>query len=71
MNKKTMEFVSLCIESYKTEYKKSGKDVIELFDDFGVTEFLIEGYDILHTQSIRYVMEEISLYLKNRGYVER
>jgi len=42
MSKRAIEFVSLCVETYKTEKKKSGRKVIELFDSFGITEFLIE-----------------------------
>lgn len=71
MDKKRMEFISLCIETFKIKYKKSGQNVLELFDDYGVTEFLEEGYDMLHSQSIQYTMEEIDMYLRNRGYTQR
>lgn len=70
MNEKIIEFVSLCIETYKNKYKKSGQDVITVFDKYGVIEFLADGYDVLHTQSIQYVIEEIEIYLKNRGYTK-
>jgi len=70
MNEKIIELVSLCIETYKKKYKKSGQEVIMVFDEYGVTEFLADGYDVLHTQSIQYVIEEIEIYLKNRGYPE-
>ncbi len=68
MNDKIIEFVSLCIETYKKKYEKSGQEILAIFDEYEVTEFLADGYDILHTQSIQYVMEEIEIYLKNRGY---
>lgn len=70
MNEKIIEFVSLCIELYKKKYKKSGQEVLTLFDNYGATEFLVDGYEILHTQSVQYTIEEIELYLKNRGYPE-
>ncbi len=70
MNEKIIEFISLCIESYKKKNEKSGQEVLVLFDKYGVTEFLADGYEILHTQSVQYIEEEIELYLKNRGYSE-
>lgn len=63
-----IEFLSFCIESFKVKYKKKGKEVASLFDESGVIDFLVDGYDILHTQGKDYIIEEIEIYLAKRGY---
>ncbi len=45
----------------------SGKDVANLFKASGVLEFIINGYDMLHTQGKEYILEEIEIFLRNRG----
>ncbi|WP_434283513.1 DUF3791 domain-containing protein [Clostridium botulinum] len=67
-DEKILEFVSFCIENFKVEFKMKGKDVANLFDESGVIDFLIDGYDVLHIQGKDYVLFEIEIFLKNRGY---
>jgi hypothetical protein len=45
-----------------------GKDVANLFNESKVFDFLTEGYEIIHTQGKEYIIEEIEIFLKNRGY---
>ena len=45
-----------------------GKDVANLFKVSGALEFVANGYEMLHTQGKEYVLEEIEIFLKNRGY---
>ncbi|GAA0783190.1 DUF3791 domain-containing protein [Hathewaya limosa] len=67
-NEKVMEFVSFCIESFKVKFNMKGKDVANLFYKSGVIDFLIESYELLHTQGSEYIISEIQLFLENRGY---
>lgn len=67
-DEKVLEFVSFCIENFKFKTEMSGKDVSTLFYESGVTDFLIESYDLLHTQGKEYILSEIELFLQNRGY---
>ena len=46
-----------------------GADAANMFEKEGVLDYLIDGYDVLHTQSLEYVIDEIELYLKKRGAV--
>ncbi|MCG4581156.1 DUF3791 domain-containing protein [Clostridium cochlearium] len=64
---KLIEFISFCIENYKVKYGLKGKEVSELFKEKGVIKFLTEGYEILHTQSKDYIIDEIQSYIKNRS----
>lgn len=67
---KKAEFVSSCIEAYKVRHAMKGADAANMFEKEGVLDYLIDGYDVLHTQSLEYVIDEIELYLKKRGAVK-
>ncbi|MBY7024795.1 DUF3791 domain-containing protein [Clostridium botulinum] len=62
-----IDFISFCIENFKIKHSMSGKDVANLFKASGVLEFIINGYDMLHTQGKEYILEEIEIFLRNRG----
>ncbi|MBU3110964.1 DUF3791 domain-containing protein [Clostridium lacusfryxellense] len=65
---KLIEFISFCIENFKIEHSMEGKDVANLFNESKVIDFLTDGYEIIHTQGKEYIIEEIEIFLKNRGY---
>lgn len=65
---KISEFVSFSIENFKVKHSMKGKDVANLFKVSGALEFVANGYEMLHTQGKEYVLEEIEIFLKNRGY---
>jgi hypothetical protein len=65
---KLIEYVSFCIENFKITHGMKGKDVANLFSEYKVIDFLTEGYDVMHTQGKEYLIEEIEIFLKNRGY---
>lgn len=67
-DEKIIEFVSFCIENFKIKYNMKGRDVANLFSDTGVMDFLMESYDLLHTQGKDYILSEIQLFLENRGH---
>ncbi len=60
-----LEFVAFCIEQYKHNTNKKGCNVQRLFEESGVISFLVEHYEILHTQSAESIYYEITEYLKN------
>ena len=59
-------FIAFCIEQYKTAKGLEGAEVAKLFFDKGVAEYLADNYEILHTQSHQWLMEEIDDFLNNR-----
>lgn len=65
---KVIEFASFCIENFKVKHSITGKEVAILFRQSGVLEFIRNGYEMLHTQGKEYILEEIEIFLKNRGY---
>lgn len=61
------EFLSSVIEGYKTKHNISGAQAANLFEQWGVLDFLADGYELLHTQSLPYIIDEVEAYLANRG----
>lgn len=59
-------FVSFCIEQYKSAHGMNGAEVAELFFTSGVADYLRTNYEILHTQSRQWIMEEINEFLKTK-----
>lgn len=53
----------------KEENKLTGKEVYELFEKYGVSKYLHDGYDMLHTQRDRWITNDINEFLKIRGYI--
>jgi len=65
---RVIEFIAFCIENFKVKHGMKGDEVANLFKESKALHFLKESYDILHTQGKEYIIEEIEIYLRNRGY---
>ena len=64
---KEMSFTVFCIESYKVHRSLTGKQTVELFQRYGVFDYLHEFYDVLHTTGYQYINKDIDIYLKARN----
>ena len=53
-------FVSWCIEEYKSVAGLGGTATMELLDKYGILQYLADNFDVLHTQSRQWLMEEIT-----------
>ena len=62
-----MAFTVFCMENYKVHRKLSGKQVLNLFEKYGVFDYICEFYDVLHTTGRNYINNDIDMYLKSRG----
>ena len=62
---KELPFIVLCIEEYKNQKKMTGKDVITLFNKYNVCEYIQDFYEILHTTGVKYIINDIDLYIKS------
>ncbi len=63
-------FQLFCLENYKEELQLSAEEVLALFTRYDVFGFLNVGYDVLHTQSRGYILDEIRTYIKNKKRVK-
>ena len=70
MEKQT-KFLVYCIEIYKTAFNISGKDVVNLFNQYGILDYIIECYGALHTTGPEYIIEDISGLIKEKQQCNR
>ncbi len=61
------EFLIYCIEEYKYEKHLSGKQVILLFNQYHISEYITRHYDALHTTGGKYIVSDIDEYIKARA----
>ena len=69
MDKKKQDiayFVSFCIEQYKNAKHLTGAEALQLLDKYKVLDYLCEHYEILHTQSRQWILEDIEEFIKLR-----
>ncbi len=69
MDKKKQDiayFVSFCIEQYKNAKHLTGAETLQLLDKYKVLDYLSEHYEILHTQSRQWILEDIEEFIKLR-----
>lgn len=59
-------FLSFCIEQYKNKKQMHGAEVVNLFMQYGVLEYLSEHFEVLHTQSRQWLMEDINEFIRIR-----
>jgi hypothetical protein len=59
-------FISFCIEQYKMHLSVRGSEAMDLFDRYGVTEYLADNYEALHTQGHRWLLAEIDDVIRRR-----
>jgi len=63
---KTTRFLIYCVEIYKTAKKLNGRQVIQLFNRYGIDEYITNCYDALHTTSPEYIIEDIAGLIQDR-----
>ena len=52
-------FIAFCLEAYKKRHGISGNEASILFDRFGIKNYLSDNYEVLHTQGLPWILEEI------------
>jgi len=60
-------FISFCIEQYKKSKSIPGKQAMELLSGTGVLDYLERNYEVIHTQSPQWILEEIEDYLSKHS----
>ena len=69
MNKQKQDiayFLSFCIEQYKKAKGIDGAEVIKTFAKFDVFDYLNNHFEILHTQSRQWILEDIDEFIAVR-----
>ena len=66
VDKTVFEFYTYCLENYATLKQISGMRAWVLFKETGVDEYVIGNYDLLHTQGMDYVLDDIQRFINRR-----
>ena len=60
-------FVAFCIEEYAAAKGMSGEQVLDLFSQYGVTDYLQQCFEPLHTQGRQWLIAEIDEFIEIRN----
>lgn len=56
-------FVAFCIEEYRMAKGMTGEQAFDLFLRYGVTDYLCQRYEPLHTQGRQWLIAEIDEFI--------
>jgi len=62
-------FLIFCIEQYKSAKNLNGKQVMDLFRKYRISEYIVSCFEALHTTGTNYIIEDIDLYIEARQAV--
>lgn len=57
--KEVFEFYTFCLENYAVRKGISGMRAWLLFKEMGADEYITSNYDLLHTQGLEYILDDI------------
>ena len=67
MDEKTLEFVTYCIGKLSLFLKLPQQEVYRRLKKSGILyEYIVPSYDVLHTFSSRYLLEDLTEYMKEK-----
>ena len=71
METKELEFSVFCIESVSEKLGLDGEEVYRLLTEQSkiLEEYIIPNYDILHTKSKEYIVEDIIEYMRQEEVI--
>ena len=64
-------FLIFCIEQYRTAKNMTGKEVINLFKQYKISEYIVSCFEALHTTGTNYIIEDIDLYIEARQMAQQ
>lgn len=68
MDKNTLEFVTYCISKLSQKLKISQREVYRRLKSSGILYgYIIPSYDVLHTFGSRYLMDDLTDYMRQKG----
>ena len=68
MDLKTLEFVTYCITKLAQALNISQREVYRRLKQSGILyDYIVPSYDVLHTFSSRYLVEDLTDYMREKG----
>lgn len=72
MDKKTLQFVTYCISKLSHLLMLPQQEVYSRLKKSGILyDYIVPSYDVLHTFSSRYLMEDLTDYMKEKGVLDK
>ena len=59
-------FLTFCMENYAKRHNMTSLEAYALFRHYHVDEYLVNGFDMLHTQGADAILHDIEIFIKNR-----
>ena len=71
MSKPVLDFAIFCIESVAEKLQLPGNVVYDLLTRKSriLPDYIVSSYDVLHTQSKQYVVDDIISFMKEEGVI--
>lgn len=66
VDKAVFEFYTYCLENYAARKQISGMRAWVVFKETGADEYIIDNFDLLHTQGLDYVLDGIQRFIDRR-----
>ena len=63
-----VKFKAFCIERYKYAHNLRGSEVLLIFKQYGVMDYIGSFYDVLHTFGDKYIVADIDEFIEVRKY---
>lgn len=71
MNFEQLNFTIFCVNNVADALKMNAGKVYHLLKDSGILmDYIVPSYDVLHTFSKDYLVEDIVLYMKEKGVLK-
>ena len=71
-NERELEFAIFCIENVARFLKKDAQEVYKLLTEKSniLHDYIVPEYEMLHTQSKDYIVNDIVEFMKEKGVIE-
>ena len=64
-------FLTFCMENYAKKHNMTSLEAYALFRHYHVDVYLVNGFDMLHTQGKDAILQDIEIFIKNRKNQEK
>lgn len=72
MDTKTLEFVTYCISKLAQLLKMSQREVYRRLKQSGIlSDYIVPSYDVLHTFSSRYLVQDLTDFMREKGVLHQ
>ncbi len=71
MDKEVLEFVTYCISKLSHVLKLPQREVYRRLKKSGILyDYIVPSYDVLHTFGSRYLMDDLTSYMREKGVLD-